>query len=271
LATVSAGPTGCSPSEITILDQSNDGFTEQDSGIAVCRGRRHQCSRFSASVTCTAQGDSAGGEAANVVAPAATEPAAASEERRVAVATALAGGNRSILACFPEQPTVEMTLLVSAQGAVYDFRAPIPLGQAERDCLEHAFMWLRAPRESTPAAVQLRFPIDASALRVPQPPTPVAPVVGASATTDPTPTPAPALADDATRLRIWLDAQREAILACTERTTVVVTARWDASGAVSVALVADLAGTPAEGCVRSAVGWQRVTPSPAGELRHLVR
>lgn len=192
----------------------------------------------------------------------------------MAVATALAAGNRSILACFPEQPAVEMTLLISAQGAVYDFRAPVPLGHAERDCLEHAFMWLRAPRASTPAAVQLRFPIDASALRAPQPPlpvTPVVPAVGASVTTDPAARPAPALADDATRLRTWLDAQREAILACTERTTVVVTARWDASGAVSVALVGDLAGTPAEGCVRSAVGWQRVTPSPAGELRHLVR
>lgn len=48
-------------------------------------------------------------------------------------------------------------------------------------------------------------------------------------------------------------------------------ARWDASGAVTLALGGDLAGSSNEGCVRSAVGPQHVTASTSGELRHLVR
>ncbi len=265
---MSAGPTGCSPDDITILDSSDNEFTSQGSWIAVCRGRRHQCSRLGASVSCTAEGDSAGGEGtapAGVVAPAATTPAEAPAERRAALAAALATGNRSILACFPEQQTVEMTLLISPQGAVYDIRATVPLSRAERDCLEHAFMWFRAPRESTPASVRLRFPIEVSALRTPRPTTPPA----ATGDAEPAPTTAPSA--DSPELRARLDTQREAILACAERATVVVVARWDASGAVTLALGGELAGSSNEGCVRSAVGAQHVTASAPGELRHLVR
>ncbi len=80
----------------------------------------------------------------------------------------------------------------------------------------------------------------------------------------------PPAADNAP-LRTWLDTQRDAILTCTARTTVAVTARWDATGTVTLALGGDLAGTPAEGCVRSAVGAQHVPAGAAGEVLHLVR
>lgn len=98
----------------------------------------------------------------------------------------------------------------------------------------------------------------------------VVPARVAAAAAVPALPPAPPTSDNVP-LRAWLDTQRDAILACAERTTVVVTARWDAAGTVTVALGGELAGTPAEGCVRSAVGAQHVPGGAAGEVRHLVR
>lgn len=116
----------------------------------------------------------------------------------------------------------------------------------------------------------MAFPV-AQPVAAPTPPSAannVAPATAVTATTTPD---AGTPIDDPTRLRTWLDAQRDAILTCTERANVAVTARWDETGTVTVALGGDLAGTPADGCVRSAVGAQHVAAGTAGELRHLVR
>jgi len=85
----------------------------------------------------------------------------------------------------------------------------------------------------------------------------------------PQPPAVPNLASE--RVRAWIDAQREAILACTERTSAVVIARWDASGVVTLTLSGDLAGSTQEGCMRAATGAQQDTTGTSGELRHLVR
>lgn len=72
-------------------------------------------------------------------------------------------------------------------------------------------------------------------------------------------------------LRTVLEARRQDVLACVERDRVAVRARWDAQGAVTLALLGDLAGSPEEGCVRAALDDFRAPPGEPGEIVHLLR
>ena len=115
-----------------------------------------------------------------------------------------------------------------------------------------------APQADEPASARVRFEGGTRATLV-------------NGSTQVTRATASAGAGENPEVRTLLDTQREAILACAERATVVVVVRWDASGAVTLALGGDLAGSSNEGCVRSALGAQHVAASAPGELRHLVR
>jgi len=255
LATVSAGPTGCSPSDITILDDSDNYYTGQGSWIAVCRGRRHQCSRLGPSVSCTAE-ESSVGAAPRWDAP--RTPPRASESRRDEIAAALRPATPAVLACFPGVQRVDLYLHVSARGRVDYFTAPRALVRDERRCLLRAMTGRSAPQADEPASARVRFEGGTRATLV-------------NGSTQVTRATASAGAGENPEVRTLLDTQREAILACAERATVVVVVRWDASGAVTLALGGDLAGSSNEGCVRSALGAQHVAASAPGELRHLVR
>jgi hypothetical protein len=72
-------------------------------------------------------------------------------------------------------------------------------------------------------------------------------------------------------VRAWLDGQRETILGCAQQEKALVDARWDATGTVSVSFVGELAASPADGCLRSALGTQLVGARSAGEIRHWVK
>jgi len=73
-------------------------------------------------------------------------------------------------------------------------------------------------------------------------------------------------------LRAALDARREDALACASRDRLVVSASWTPSGAVSLALSGDLAGSAEEGCVRAALEDLRVEGATApGTILHLLR
>jgi hypothetical protein len=248
---------GCSPNEITIVDDSGFFSWSSRTWVAVCRGRRHQCSavstgRDSSQVNCTAEEEAtAGGESA-AGAPSGSPPQA-SEPRRAEIAATFAPATGAVLACFPGASGVEFDVIVAPAGDIYDFRTARPLTPSEQQCLRQVFAQGRAP--SGPSAVWLRLSFTAE-----------------QSSAAPVESNPPIASPDATApLRAWLDAQRDAILTCTERTSVAVTARWDATGTVTVALGGELAGTPAEGCVRSAVGAQQVPAGAAGEVRHLVR
>jgi hypothetical protein len=71
-------------------------------------------------------------------------------------------------------------------------------------------------------------------------------------------------------VRAWLDAAAKDIAACADAETVPVTVNVDAQGVATVTLREDLAGTPAEGCVRSALPQQTFEPGPEA-IVHLVR
>jgi hypothetical protein len=73
-------------------------------------------------------------------------------------------------------------------------------------------------------------------------------------------------------LRAALDAHRREILTCVGREMAAVDAAYTLAGTVTLSLPGDLAGSAAEGCVRSAVGALHVDhPAEPGGLRHLVR
>jgi len=239
LRSYSSGQTGCPPDDITISDRREDVVKKRNTWVAICNETRYRCSRFDRNVSCTAE-----------VLPRTT----ANETRTAEVVGAFALASDAVLACFPGTPRVVLALTIAPDGSVSNVRAPRPLSGDESRCVRRAFSGLRAPPAQAAALVHVWFPSDAVV---------IAGTAASAGTAAPT--------DDAAPLRIWLDGQRDGILACTQSTNVVVVARWDAGGAVTVALVGDLAGTPAEGCVRSAVGAQHLAASAAGEMRHLVR
>lgn len=257
LAKASAGQVGCSPDDVTIVDDSGYFSFGGRSWVAVCHGRRHQCSaistgRDSSQINCTAEeGSTAGGESPSGDRSGA--PPQASEPRRAEVTATFAPATSAVLACFPGASSVEFDVSVGPAGDIYDFRTARPLTAGEQQCLRQVFAQGHAPPGPSAVGLRLRFPDEQPSAA----PVESSPPVASPDTTAP--------------LRAVLDAQRDAVLACAERPTVVVTARWDATGTVTIALGGDLANTPAEGCVRSAVGAQHVPAGAAGEARHFVR
>lgn len=73
-----------------------------------------------------------------------------------------------------------------------------------------------------------------------------------------------------TAIRRGLDARAEDVMACVDRDRVTVRATFHADGAVVLALTGDLAGSPEEGCVRSAIGDVRVPAGESGVVLHLL-
>lgn len=71
-------------------------------------------------------------------------------------------------------------------------------------------------------------------------------------------------------VREWLDANATDILTCTNTDKAVVHVRVDEEGQATVSLRDELAESPAEGCVRSALP-ERTFGEGAGEVVHLVR
>jgi hypothetical protein len=71
-------------------------------------------------------------------------------------------------------------------------------------------------------------------------------------------------------VRAWLDASAKDIGACADAQSVPVSVSVDAQGVATVALREGLAGTPAEGCIRSALPQQTFEPGPETVV-HLVR
>lgn len=63
-----------------------------------------------------------------------------------------------------------------------------------------------------------------------------------------------------------LQAQREAILSCTDRDTIELTLRWTADGMVQIQLPPDLAGSAAEGCIQAALSNLRVQTDQPGSV-----
>lgn len=270
LRDISAGRIGCPPDRIRIVNDRFGGGTR--TWVAECDGRSYQCSAFASGpgsdVACALDEAPRASPTPPRSATSGTRSLPPSDPRQTGATHVFASATNAVLACFPGAQRIELALLIAPQGNVYDFRGPRQLTADERRCVGRALSSLRAPSSS--AAIRrarARFPDE-------QPTTPDSPTAADAsvpATDGFLSVDAGGPADHATRLRTWLDGQRDAILACTQRTNVVVTARWDATGTVTVALVGDLAGTPAEGCVRSAVGAQHVTAGAAGEVRHLVR
>jgi hypothetical protein len=83
--------------------------------------------------------------------------------------------------------------------------------------------------------------------------------------------PAPAASPEMENaVRQWLDSNAKAVLSCTGEETSVVVVQIDAQGAPQLTLQGPLAGKPAEGCIRAALGTQQFDPGPA-ELMHLVK
>jgi hypothetical protein len=76
--------------------------------------------------------------------------------------------------------------------------------------------------------------------------------------------------DEQTQLRAALDGHAADILACTSTERVLVRAAWS-DGAVVVTLGNELAGTQAEGCVRSVLGSLPTPTTAEGTLLHLIR
>lgn len=74
-----------------------------------------------------------------------------------------------------------------------------------------------------------------------------------------------------TRIRGGLDAHRDDIIACTNRSASVIRVRYAIDGAITLTLGGDLEGSPEEGCVRAAIGGVRVEPGHEGTVMHLVR
>jgi len=73
-------------------------------------------------------------------------------------------------------------------------------------------------------------------------------------------------------VRMAIDARRREILTCVGREMAAVDGAYTAAGDVTVSLTGDLAGSAAEGCVRSALGALHLDHvSGAGAVRHLVR
>lgn len=72
-------------------------------------------------------------------------------------------------------------------------------------------------------------------------------------------------------IRRGLDARAGDVMACVDRDRVAVRVTHHADGTVRVALTGDLAGTPEEGCVRSALGDVRAPAGASGVVLHLVR
>jgi hypothetical protein len=74
-----------------------------------------------------------------------------------------------------------------------------------------------------------------------------------------------------TTIRGGLDAHRDDVLACTNRSASVVRVRYAFDGSVTITLGGDLEGSPEEGCVRAALGGVRVSGGHEGTVMHLVR
>ena len=72
-------------------------------------------------------------------------------------------------------------------------------------------------------------------------------------------------------IRQGLDARADDVLACVDRDRIAVRVTHHADGTVRVALTGDLAGSPEEGCVRSALGDVRAPVGPSGVVLHLLR
>lgn len=90
------------------------------------------------------------------------------------------------------------------------------------------------------------------------------PLAGAEPGADPT-------AEIEARIRGGLDARRDDVLACTNRSATVVRVRYAVDGSIALTLGGDLEGSPEEGCVRAALGGVRVAPGHVGVVMHLVR
>ncbi len=71
-------------------------------------------------------------------------------------------------------------------------------------------------------------------------------------------------------VRSWLDAAAKDIGSCADAQSVPVSVSVDAQGVATVTLREALAGTPAEGCIRSALPQQTFEPGPE-TIVHLVR
>jgi len=94
-----------------------------------------------------------------------------------------------------------------------------------------------------------------------------APVAASSGGGTPvTPTAQPQPSASGGSLTGQLQAQREAILTCTDRDTIELTLRWTADGMVQVQLPPDLAGSAAEGCIQAALANLRVQAEQAGSV-----
>lgn len=72
-------------------------------------------------------------------------------------------------------------------------------------------------------------------------------------------------------IRRGLDARAEDVFSCVDRDRVTVRVTHHADGTVMVALTGDLAGSPEEGCVRSALGDVRAPSGASGVVLHLLR
>ncbi len=71
-------------------------------------------------------------------------------------------------------------------------------------------------------------------------------------------------------VRAWLDGSAKDIASCADAESVAVSVSVDAQGVATVALRDELAGTPAEGCIRSALPQQTFEPGPETVV-HLVK
>lgn len=71
-------------------------------------------------------------------------------------------------------------------------------------------------------------------------------------------------------VRKWLGEHRDDILTCAAKERVAILAELNDEGSVSVSLRGELAGTPEEMCVRSAVGKQ-VFEAGSGQVLHLIK
>ncbi len=127
---------------------------------------------------------------------------------------------------------------------------------------------LGGPGARRPSQLSMLAPPAASE---PAPQAPATPTRSASTPAAPAPSASPEQQAAEAALRAALDARAAAILACTGTNGAVVELRAEAEGPLAVTLRGALAGSPEEGCVRSAVGALERPPAlGAGTVVHLV-
>lgn len=182
---------------------------------------------------------------ASASASAEPEPSATShQDARIAVA--------AIASCPPveEESTVELTIGPAGTATRIETHGiPAATGACYANALQHALYPLRQTAE----VVRIRIHAHA-----------------ASGTASSAPATDPA-AEAAARQAI--DELRTAILACSSGQPIAVTGEWTTSGALTLHLTGDLAGSAQEGCMRAAASGVVLSPAPtaAGSVLHAVR